>query len=210
MSRDAAGPAPVADSTAVCMHGASVTMLNSLAASPPFTCERPMSPDSPQSPDNPYAPPLARVDDVVPADEGHQLAGRLTRLWASLIDALVQCVIGLPIIYLLWGFRNDPGLRDSALNGLLGLVVFVAVNGVLLARHGQTVGKRLLKIRIVRGHGEPASLARLLVRRYLPVAIVSSIPLVGGLLAIINVLFIFRESRKCLHDSIADTIVIKA
>jgi len=35
------------------------------------------------------------------------------------------------------------------------------------------------------------------------------IPLFGQIDAIVNSLLIFRESRKCLHDNIADTIVVK-
>ena len=46
----------------------------------------------------------------------------------------------------------------------------------------------------------------LLEQRNVVVWILSLIPMFG----IIDVLFIFGESRQCLHDRIADTIVIKA
>jgi uncharacterized RDD family membrane protein YckC len=171
-----------------------------------------MTQDNPQTPDNPnpYAPPLARVEDIAPAGEERELAERLTRLWAALIDALVQSVIALPLVYVLGGFSENPSLLDTMRDVVIGMAVFLALNGALLARHGQTIGKRLLKIRIVRSQGAQADLSHLLVRRYLPIWLVSVIPVVGALLVIVNVLFIFRESRKCLHDDIADTIVIKA
>ena len=50
------------------------------------------------------------------------------------------------------------------------------------------------------------SLGRLIMLRNVVVWILSMIPLFG----IIDVLFIFGEARQCLHDKIADTIVIKA
>jgi uncharacterized RDD family membrane protein YckC len=36
-----------------------------------------------------------------------------------------------------------------------------------------------------------------------------SIPLLGGLFSLVNVCFIFRDDRRCIHDLIADTIVVK-
>ena len=33
---------------------------------------------------------------------------------------------------------------------------------------------------------------------------------VTGARALVDALLIFRDSRKCLHDNIADTIVVKA
>ena len=35
-------------------------------------------------------------------------------------------------------------------------------------------------------------------------------PLIGGLYALIDHLWIFGEERRCLHDKIADTVVVKA
>ena len=48
--------------------------------------------------------------------------------------------------------------------------------------------------------------ARLIWLRNVVNMVLGIIPLYG----IIDVLFIFGESRQCLHDKIADTIVIKA
>ena len=38
--------------------------------------------------------------------------------------------------------------------------------------------------------------------------VIASVPLVGSLYALVDALLIFRSSRKCLHDTIADTIVV--
>ncbi|MGH8588531.1 MAG: RDD family protein, partial [Gammaproteobacteria bacterium] len=83
------------------------------------------------------------------------------------------------------------------------------VNGYWLHTRGQSIGKRLLKIRIVRSTGERATLSRILFARYLPIQAMGIVPVIGMLYALIDILFIFGDSRQCLHDRIADTIVVK-
>ena len=58
----------------------------------------------------------------------------------------------------------------------------------------------------MRRDGSPASLGRIFWLRNVVNTILGIIPLYG----IIDVLFIFGEARQCLHDKIADTIVVKA
>ena len=43
-----------------------------------------------------------------------------------------------------------------------------------------------------------------------PVASAASIPVIGTVYGLLDVLLIFRASRRCLHDNIADTIVVTA
>ena len=40
--------------------------------------------------------------------------------------------------------------------------------------------------------------------------VLAAIPGIGNLYALIDVLCIFREDRRCLHDLIADTNVVEA
>ena len=160
-----------------------------------------------------YAPPQAEVADV--AGDGVQLGGRGTRLGAVLIDAL-------SVGALLWGvslvtpwnvFAPDMSagmLRLMLTNLVLGFIAFTLINGYLLATQGQTIGKRLLGLRIVRPDGERASLVRLLGARYGIGYVIGLVPVAGGLYGLLDALLIFRESRQCLHDNIADTIVVKA
>jgi uncharacterized RDD family membrane protein YckC len=163
--------------------------------------------------DNRFAPPLAHVEDVVESGTG-ALAGRGIRLVAVLLDA-VFAGIAFWIISLVTPLSWSPApgvnlVRFLAINGLVGFIIFVVLHGYLLATRGQTIGKALLKVRIVRSDGSRASLLRIVGLRFLPTTVISLIPLVGGLYATIDSLLIFRESRRCLHDNIADTIVVKA
>ena len=58
--------------------------------------------------------------------------------------------------------------------------------------------------------GERATIGRLLGLRYLVGWVIAMIPFIGVIYSLLDCLLIFRESRQCLHDNIADTIVVKA
>ena len=92
---------------------------------------------------------------------------------------------------------------------VFGLVVFILVNGYLLAKRGQTVGKKLVGTRIVRAENEELlSLGHLFGLRYLPICFMAKIPVVGGIFSLVDCPFIFRKEKCCIHDLIAGTKVI--
>ena len=172
-----------------------------------------MSDPTAASSPNPYAPPRAQVDDVAPDGE-RELAGRGTRLAAIIVDVIVLLAVNIPIAWALGWISLDaePTAAEHVRNTLLGIVLFLVVNGVLLARHGQTVGKRLLGIRIVRSDGSRVDALRMFGIRYGVGWLLELIPAQAILLtyALVDALLIFRDSRKCLHDTLADTIVVRA
>lgn len=161
---------------------------------------------------NPYAASAAVTETPDATNDG--LASRWQRFWAALIDGLILGAViwgGLfgamgvtPSAFALWGFGS------KLMMGVVGFVLFLAVNGFFLQRDGQTVGKKLIGIRIVRTDGSRADLAHLILRRYLPVHVVQLVPVVGGLGGLIDALFIYNKDKRCLHDLIADTKVIVA
>ena len=59
-----------------------------------------------------------------------------------------------------------------------------------------------------RTDGAEIELLRIVLLRGLPQWIVSAIPVVN-LLTLVDVLFIFGSARRCVHDYIAGTIVVK-
>ncbi|MBI2313690.1 MAG: RDD family protein [Betaproteobacteria bacterium] len=163
-----------------------------------------------QRPVNPYQAPASHVDDVTESG-AIELAARGTRLRAFVIDGLLGVIAGG-----LTGF-GAAALSDQATGaaillgaGILLLIVLVIANLVLLYTRGQTIGKRVLGIRIVRPDGERAGFARLFFLRYLIPGAIQGIDYVGGVFFLVDSLFIFREPRRCIHDYLADTIVIKA
>jgi uncharacterized RDD family membrane protein YckC len=160
--------------------------------------------------DNPFAPPGADVADVPVS--GPELAGRGNRLLAAIVDVVIQVVVVFAVMALLglslW--NANPSLTAQAVGFVVGLLAFLLIQGTLLVKHGQTWGKRLLGLRIVRPDGTRCSAGRILGLRYGVGFVAGMIPVLGMIYSLVDALLIFRASRQCLHDNIADTIVVKA
>ena len=92
---------------------------------------------------------------------------------------------------------------------MLFVLTLMIVQIYLLSAHGQTIGKKLVGVRIVKQETEENGgfLTNIVMRSILP-GIIGSIPFLGLFFSIVNLLFIFREDRRCLHDLIAGTIVV--
>jgi uncharacterized RDD family membrane protein YckC len=168
---------------------------------------------------NPFAAPTAHVADI-PQAGAQPLGGRGARLGSVIIDGIIQGAAYYAIAFTMFSalLPNNTS-SDSSVSGLAGVfalqivisvVLFIVLHGYLLATQGQTIGKRLLGLRILRSNGERASLGRLLGLRYFLGWVLLVIPFVGAIYGLADCLMIFRDSRKCLHDNIADTIVVKA
>lgn len=159
---------------------------------------------------NPFAPPRAEVADVAVA--GPALAGRGNRFLAAMVDVVIQIAAYFGLAWLLGlnAFDEQASVGKQVLLGLLGMVLFLVIQGPLLVRQGQTWGKKALGIRIVRSDGSRASAGRVLGLRYVLGGLITSVPVLGMLYALVDGLLIFRASRQCLHDNIADTIVVTA
>jgi uncharacterized RDD family membrane protein YckC len=165
---------------------------------------------------NLYAPPRAAVRDIVNPAATLALAERGTRLGASILDSVIAfAMIFGP--FLLFGIVGaaaatpEAAARASsvAFGLVLSLVGGVAWSGLtlrFLIKNGQSIGKKLVGIKVVRKDGTPVSVGRVVLLRNVVVKCLSFIPFFG----LVNVLFIFAESRQCLHDRIADTIVVVA
>ena len=163
---------------------------------------------------NRFAPPSAHVEDVT-TQGVVQLAGRGARFGGAMIDGLLMLgifwLIGVVTPWSPFEAAAKAGFGTALLiNGGLGMVVFAIVHGYLLATRGQTLGKLLLGLRIVRSDGQRAGLVRLLGLRYGIGWLVNAVAFIGPLYSLADCLLIFRASHKCLHDNIADTIVVTA
>jgi uncharacterized RDD family membrane protein YckC len=104
------------------------------------------------------------------------------------------------------GAGSNAMVAAAVVLGLAGLIVWCWLTIMYVSRNGQTIAKKLLSIKVVRADGSPASLGRLFWLRNVVNGLISIVPLYG----FVDMLFIFGESRQCLHDKIAGTIVVKA
>ena len=163
---------------------------------------------------NPYAAPVARVADAR-SDEELVKSGRMARLGAVLLDSLVIVVPAIVLAIALPSMQDgsgeaSPGMAILMVLAVLGVVAFLVYQLVQLHRSGQTFGKKMVGVRIVRTDGSRASLGRILGLRYFVPGLIGAIPLLGALFSLIDPLLIFGEERRCIHDYIADTIVVDA
>ncbi len=164
---------------------------------------------------NPYAAPSSDLN-VPPAADELQLASRWRRLSGAIIDSIIMTVVTVPMLIMFMGgwkaYAKTAAEHPVALGlgaALLWIAMFLLINGYFLAKDGQTIAKKILGTQIVRSDGSKADFTRIVTRRMLPVMAVSSVPTVGPFLSLLDPLFIFRNSKKCLHDDIADTVVIR-
>jgi len=161
--------------------------------------------------DNLYAPPAA--DLGIPQESN--LASRWSRLGGSLIDGIVSMIILGPVMYFtgFWqrAMSGDAPASDPVIYGLLGIVVYLVLNGYLLSKHGQTIGKLVVGTRIISiDTNEILPLWKVFAVRYIPLAISANLPIIGPFIVVIDSLFIFRKDKRCIHDLIAGTKVVKA
>ena len=101
-------------------------------------------------------------------------------------------------------------MEENIVTFLVGQTLFLILNGVFLNNNGQTIGKKIMNIKIVSMERNQVGIIKLYTLRYLVFSFVNQIPTVGSLINLVNILFIFGKERRCLHDRIAGTCVIKA
>src|SRR4051812_41804596 len=156
---------------------------------------------------NPYAPPQAIVADVIDPTAGIQLAGRGTRLGAALLDGLILfLMVYLPFMLSLIGAKTGSRSWVGLIVGGIGFIAWMFFTVKFLGENGQSIGKKACKIKILRKDGSEVSISRVIIGRNLVNGLLGLIPLYG----FIDALFIFGNARRCVHDHLADTIVIKA
>jgi len=152
-----------------------------------------------------------------------------------LIDGLLAIGCAVPISFLLEKLRNpvSPLLRDHLVPinpnasppslfhlskyglgwGLLamglGYLAFIAINWSSLRRTGQTIGKKVAKTRVASMDGTKPGMSALIVRRSLVFNLFQLIPNLGAMVSLVDIMLIFRADRRCLHDLVAGTQVVK-
>ena len=141
------------------------------------------------------------------------LSSRVDRLLATIVDIVVSLVVAVPVsLY--------TGAYDAVIHGqpltwslylettLVGWGWYFLVNSYWLKKYGQTVGKRLLGIRVADFQTEAVpSFWRLVVRIAVP-WVAARAGLIGSLFDLVDILLIFGKDRRCIHDLIASTRVV--
>lgn len=144
------------------------------------------------------------------------MATRGDRFVANFVDNCIVLVLPLLSVFVMAVGMPRQGIADpprdsSTWVGVWVLVMFGTFAGGLVAqllsqvRWGQSIGKRLTGIKVVRRDGSPMELWRLIVMRNLLLGVINTFCNLAGL---VDVLMIFTQDQRCLHDYLADSIVI--
>ena len=219
VTRSAAGPPAGWRGSAPATPGAAGT---ERASSP----QAPAAPPPPPGPESPAAyggpVPPGGWQQPIPQHQawvGQPLASWGSRAAALLIDWLILLVpvIVLTIIVVAVATGSDTGaVVTGILGGLAYLVVLFIYAPTLMARdgrnNGQTWGKQMIGIRVVRDNGQRVSFGlaalREIVVKGLLVSIVSSIiPLIPWLLDYLWPLW--DDENRALHDMVVSTHVVR-
>lgn len=173
---------------------------------------------------------LAAKGDPTPPG-GQRLATPARRLVARIIDGVLVAVIAVPFTAPLLNellthlnekveFATATGtqvsltdpttIRLTLLLTAVVLAVSFAYEVPQLLRWGQTIGKRVTAVRVVRRDGELRLGAGAVMLRWLTQAAAPQLPWIGIGIWLLDSLWLLWDKpwRQCLHDKVASTIVI--
>ena len=165
--------------------------------------------------DNPYAAPATTDIQNEAEAVGPLLASRGARLAAALLDAAMIMAVVFPVGFatgLITFDQEKSGKQDLSqqlLGSALGICAYLLIHGWTIWTRQQTLGKLVLKIKVVRQDGSPLPPGEYLLKRLGVIWLISLIPFGGQIIGLINPLMIFRKNHHCLHDDIAKSMVIK-
>lgn len=131
------------------------------------------------------------------------IAGAGRRLGAVIIDGLV--LLPLSIVYIIFA---GPSATTTA-NGFVSRLVIFAIpwilyEGSMLAhRHGQTLGKKAVGLKVVNPDGTEITPAQAWKR-----ALSRQVMSITYVLGLIDTLMIFSQQRRTLHDRFGKTLVV--
>ncbi len=166
-----------------------------------------------------------QVDDL--------LASRWKRLLAHVVDVLILISIFVITIFLFKPVSPEPGLSKrqeflalmsddlAAILSLIG-ILYAIVQGSLLVRRGQSIGKLIFGTKIVMlDNSHPAWWRLIILRPLIPyiawirptqqwtdASWALPVELAFKLLGAVDALFIFTTERRTLHDLVAGTKVV--
>ncbi|GEM_PF-2313094 len=149
-------------------------------------------------------------EPALSAQPDDRLASLGERLGGAIIDMVISVLISIPLGF----FVGMEALAQPTFSLLLmsmvySVVTYIVVHGYFLINFGQTVGKHFINTRIENLDGSQSSFTNIVVRRYLLVAVIVNIPFIGGIAALVDIFFVFRKDRRCVHDFIAGTRVCR-
>jgi uncharacterized RDD family membrane protein YckC len=148
-----------------------------------------------------------------------ELSSRKRRFFASWIDGMVSIALS-KIGLLLFGLTNEEFLKNymfdsfSLFLNTIFLIVTIIVLDIVIPTYfwnGQTIGKKIVRIRVVTDEGEDVDVKTMTMRSLFLLVSGINLPVIPeGMMAIylVDSIMIFRKDKKTLHDLMAKTKVV--
>lgn len=156
---------------------------------------------------NPYAPPSVAAERQAPAPIGPQafvLAEHGARMLAKLLDTLVLVAAIAPGFTVVQVYDPEPG-------GMLLITLpplIMILQWVLISTTGQSIGKRWMGLRVITQKGARVGFFRgVFLREWV---IKGGSAALYGFPLLLDPFFALSRTRQCLHDHLADTLVVEA
>ena len=157
------------------------------------------------------------------ADNSVPGTGQLASVGQRVVARIIDAIIMVPIFLILIGGTVAKSLSDDGdsvstgaafAGGLIGVAIGALYEVYMTSHGGQTVGKKVMKIKIVRLDDGQTPDLNTAVKRWLPSAI-GIIPKIGSplsfLLFIASLVLVFTDSRRqSVNDKFAKTVVVAA
>jgi uncharacterized RDD family membrane protein YckC len=164
---------------------------------------------------NPYASfsattPVLEPKNLRLADLGKRFLGALVDGFVSVFfvgPGYVMMIVGAAVA----DQSGQPGVLPFVGLALmvLGGLALLGTQIYLAATRSQSIGKYLLKTQMVDFQtGVPAKFVQCFLLRTFVNGLIGGIPCVGLIYSIVDICFIFREDKRCIHDLLAKTCVI--
>lgn len=140
------------------------------------------------------------------------LANVGNRFLAAFIDHLIQVALGIAVLLIAVSFAswNLFNAMDVWTAALLVLAIFAIYWGYFVVFetlwNGQTPGKRIMRLRVVREDGRPVRFFEVFVRNLLRLAIDFN-PFPSYAIGVVSIIFSARSKR--VGDFVAGTVVVK-
>ena len=141
-------------------------------------------------------------------------ASRIDRLVAIIVDAFVVMILCVPVFYYT-GIddiaeipRTASMSENTTTRSLVFATVFMVINIYFLRTEGQTIGKRGRKIKIVNNDGTKVRMSTIVIR-YVIFLFAPIVATIGDWIGLLNIVLIFAASKRCGHDWIARTKVVR-
>lgn len=145
-----------------------------------------------------------------------EVAGLGKRFLGAFVDNLAFLLAFAPgYIMIIVGAVNQRGGQPDPGPALIGLgiifismIILLGVQIYLLATRSQSIGKLLLGTQVIDYEtDEPAGFVKTFLMRGVVNGMICGIPIIGLIYSLVDILFIFGEEHRCIHDQLAGTYV---